>query len=436
MCRSAVCYNSCMKIKMNGGAIKRIFFAIMVMFFCSLVQDTPALWAKMKKTVPHQNDPAYQKYLDFFEEVYKTMELNYYRPITRDAFNRFRKRFDSTIFPQLKKENKTSDYVKWRSAAYLVDYLKDPEDTFSAFFPPQPAKEYEQKVLGKKIDLGIEGSLIPEGYVVFKIEPRSDAYIKGLRAKDVIRQIDGITITTLTEEEINHRLNPLEGTKVKLSYLSYQTRAENTIEVISQEYFKQTVFMVPVDAADIFCLSLEKFNRKTSEDMFVFLRYIHEHKGKGLILDLRGNPGGPPLAAQEISSFFLTPAQEFAYFQKRDEPKASLTVPAIPEEYRYTGPIVILINEQSGSAAELFSGVMQYRDRAVLMGTNTAGKVLLKSMFNFDDESMLLLVTARGHLPSGDPFSFDGVVPDEKVEDPDADLRNYAARYLAEKIKN
>ena len=138
------------------------------------------------------------------------------------------------------------------------------------------------------------------------------------------------------------------------------------------------------------------------------------------------------MAAQEISGFFLPPNEEFAYFQKKDRPKAILNVPELPELDRYKGDIVILIDKKSGSAAELFSGIMKKRGRAFLMGNNTAGQVFLKSMFYFSDGSMALLVTARGHHPDGEIFSYDGVVPDEKIED-SKDLIQQAAKYLKQK---
>src|SRR3989338_6525619 len=205
-----------------------------------------------------------------------------------------------------------------------------------------------------------------------------------------------------------------------------------TIEVISQEYFKQTVFLLPLAVPHIYCLQVERFNQKTSEDMLNYLVYImNQDKESSLILDLRGNPGGPPLAAREISSFFLPAGEEFAYFQRRDKPKAALDIPRISKRFHYKEPIVILVNEKSGSASELFSGIMQDRKRAVLMGQNTAGQVFLKSMFNFDDQSMLLLVTARGYYPSGKVFNFSGVKPDRFVKKEEEDsLLRYAANYI------
>ena len=163
-------------------------------------------------------------------------------------------------------------------------------------------------------------------------------------------------------------------------------------------------------------LRVEKINQEAATALDEEVHKLAREKNvQGLILDLRGNPGGPPLAAQEISGFFLNPGEEFAYFQKKGQPKASLDVPVVPEQYRYTGPLVILVDKGSGSSSELFSGVLQRRKRAVLMGTNTAGQVMLKSMFNFKDGSMVLLVTSRGHFPDGNTFSFQGLTPDYYV---------------------
>ena len=373
---------------------------------------------------------------DFFEKIYKIMDEKYYKPVSREIFDKFVQKFDKQFFAELQKQNQSINFIKWRSAAYLVDDLKDSEDIFSALIPPQFAEKYEKKVLGKRIDLGIEGKLLAGAYIVTKIEPRSDAYLKGLRLKDLIGAIDQQPVSSLSDEKIQELLNPLENAVVMLDYFVFDTKEEKTISVVSQEYFKQSVFMIPVSVPGIYCLQIQTFNRKTSEDMFAYLSWVEKQKNdKGLVLDLRGNPGGPPLAAREISSFFLTPGEDFAFFEGKNQLKAVLDVPKIPQQYHYKGPIVILVDKESESASELFSGVMQSRGRAVLMGTNSAGKVLLKSMFNFDDQSMLLLVTAAGHYPDGRVFSFKGLTPDQPVEDKSADLVHRAAMYLSEKKK-
>jgi len=408
-------------------------------FFCATLLVTtvivssprrPAAAADLppiNKTYTQNKD--YQGYLKFFEEVYKTVEKNYYHPVTPRDFMKFIYIFNTKIYAQLKLAGKSQKYIKWRSAAHLIDALKADDDIFSKFFPPKDAKRFEKEVLGKKIDLGIDGALTSEGFVVLRVEPRSDAHEKGLREKDRILTIDGQQTITLSQEKITELLTPLEGQTVRLVYYDRRQEKEFTIDVISKEYFRQETFLVPVDVPGVFCIQIRQFNRATGEDMTEFISSILEKDARGLIIDLRGNPGGPPLAAREISAFFLPPHEEFAYFQKKNRPRARLDVPEIPAELRYHGPIAILVNEKSGSASELFAGIMQRRGRAVLIGQNTAGQVFLKSMFHFSDGSMVLLVTARGHHPDGAVFSFDGVTPNVPRDDQE-ELIHFAAEYL------
>ncbi len=426
-----LCYNVPMKFKPKQK--KPILFSILLtisVFFVASCQHTSAL---VKKIKPQESpEEVYQEYMDTFEEIYSLMKENYYQEIDRRNFDRFIEQFNTKIYAQLKETGKSIDFIRWRSAAFLVDFLKQDEDIFSAFYPPKPAKEYKQAALGVRKDIGIEGNLTTEGFVVSQVEPRSDAYVKGLRIKDTLLAIDHVEVKGLNEKEINEKLMPLIDTQVNLKFLSAADNTIRTIDVISKEYFKQTVFMIPIPYKGIYGLEVRRFNRKTAEDM---LRFLQAFRAKGaidgLILDLRGNPGGPPLAAREIASFFLPGGEEFTYFQKRGKRKATLDIPTIPEPYRYTGPIVILINKKSGSASELFSGTMQKRGRAVLMGQNSAGQVMLKSMFPLADDSMLLMVTGRGYHPDGTVFSFSGLKPDRYIpKAEESDIIKDAANYL------
>lgn len=426
-----ICYNAsmfkCHKPIFLSACLSLSLFAGLCLTAC---QHSEA-YAK-RSTAPEEQDQAYQTYLDTFEEVYQTMKDHYYQDVDRVDYERFLKQFNSKIYAQLQEKGKSIDFIRWRSAAYLVDFLKTEEDIFSAFYPPKPAKEYEKTALGKRQDLGIEGTLTGKGFAVSHVEPRSDAYAKGLRPEDTIVGIDGDKVTTLTEEEINKRLVPFIDTTVHLRFMSAADQAVNEIDVISQEYFKQTVFMIPIPVDGIYGLEIQRFNRKTSEDMLRFLEaFRRQGPIRGLILDLRGNPGGPPLAAREISSFFLPGGDDFAYFRKRGQAKAELDVPTIPSRYKYEGPMVILIDQKSGSASELFSGILQKRGRAVLLGRNSAGQVMLKSMFDFEDESMLLLITGRGYHPDGTVFRFTGLEPDKRIkEDQEDEIMKYATSYL------
>ena len=375
--------------------------------------------------------PAHSKYLDYFEEVYKLMEDNYYFEVRRSDLERFLKAFDEKIYPSILLEGKSNDYVRWRSAAYLVDMLKQPDDLFSRYWPPKPAEEFVKEVYGKKIDLGIEGHLIDRGYLVDFIEPRSDAYGKGLRENDLIVRVDGDDVPGMGEAALREKLTPLEGAKVAIGYFSGRTGLPHAIEAVSREYFKQGVFIKPTGVPDIYCLDLQKFNQATPEDFARLMGAIAPRGPKGLVIDLRGNPGGPPLAARAISAFFLPNGEQLVYFEGRTRPKAELDIPILPEGYRVDWPMAVLVDKGTGSAAELFSGVLQDRKRAIVIGEDTAGQVLLKSMYDLSDGSTLALVNARGHFPDGRPFPFSGVRPDEYIPAAQKDdMVTLAAKYL------
>ncbi len=394
---------------------------------CALLVLGPQAFAK---NMPKSSQD-YQEYAKFFDEVFHTFEEHYYQVPDRAIYDRFLEKFRSKIYSQLKSEGKSADYVRWRAAWFLVDALKASEDKFSQFYPPKPAEKFQQEALGQRVDLGIEGRKVDQGFLVTRIEPRSDAYEQGLREDDVLLTLDGKRLTSLSEEEINAALSPLIDTKVSLSFFAHEGKEEKTIRVVSKEYFKQTVFLKPVEVQGVFCLEISKFNRTTGDDLFRFLQFIQKYSPRGLVLDLRGNPGGPPLAAREISSFFLTGGEEFAHFQKRGAPADALDVPSIPKQYQFQAPIAILVDQDSGSASELFAGVMQFKQRAIVFGVNTAGQVLLKSMFPFSDGSMVALVTAPGYYPDGSRFSFQGITPDQVISNaPKEGLINLAAAFL------
>ena len=401
-------------------------------FSAMAVEPSPGLSAVATAAASAVQGSPRDEYLAYFEELYQKMDENYYFDIQRSDLDRFIKAFDSRIYPSLFLEKKSNDYVRWRSAAYLVDFLKQPDDVFSRFLPPKPAEKFAQEVYGQKIDLGIEGRMEGLGFVVSFIEPRSDAYALGLRENDLIVRIDGEDVVLLGEEKTRNRLVPLAGTKVKVDYIDGIARQPHIIEPVSKEYYKQTVFLRPTGVSDVYCLDIQKFNRETNEDMGRFLPLIAAKNPKGLVIDLRNNPGGPPLAALMISAFFLPNDELFAYFEGRHKPRSELVIPRLPDQFHYDWPMAVLVNSGTGSASELFSGILQERRRAVVIGQDTAGQVLLKSIFDMSDGSSLAMVVARGHFPSGRPFPFDGVKPNEYVpnEIPADDMIRNAAKYL------
>ena len=194
-----------------------VFFFCFSMLFCL---GRSIFFAEAKTLKPGSAKSVKPKtvrneYLAYFEEVYKVMAEHYYVDVRRSDFDRFLKTFDEKIYKNLASEGKSSDYVRWRSAAYLVDFLKQPNDIFSRFLPKgKPTEQFQQEVYGQRQDLGIEGHLEAPGFVVDFVEPRSGSYEKGLRENDLVLRIGGKDVQALGEQRVSEELIPLIGSEI------------------------------------------------------------------------------------------------------------------------------------------------------------------------------------------------------------------------------
>lgn len=365
-------------------------------------------------------------YTDYLKSVYDIMDKEYYLVVSKDTFEQFMAYFESRIFPQIK-GNKIDEGTKHIATGILVSRLKAPSDPFTNFYPPQLVKDFKASVLGFGADLGIDGELKDGRFMVTHVEPRSDSFKKGISAGDQIVKIDNLLVSNLKEEQVRQKLSFPEGTVVPLEVFFPKTNITAALNVISTKYFKQSVFVVPVPEPNVSCLRIKFFNEMTGQDLRELIDGLNKNNIKKLILDLRDNTGGPPLAAWEISGIFLKPEEKLFYFLKKNSPPQGLLTPV--SNVQYKGELAILVNKNTGSASELFSGILQAHHRASLVGQNTAGKVYLKSLFDLSDGATLELTVAKGFLFDNNPVDNDGLKPDIKTEDNDTALKE-AVAYL------
>ncbi len=358
--------------------------------------------------------PHYGPYLELLHDVYTAMRDNYYENVSSDIYNTYRARYKKSVLSKLPASGPYMEMVAYRGAGLLVNALKTDEDNFTNFIPPQQAQEYNQKIYGKKQDIGIRGRKTDEGFLIEHVQLRSDSYTKGVRAGGIITTIDGRDVLPLDEDVIRQALTAEPHTVISLAVLYPEAARTAEYDIVSREYFKETVISVPVDAEEVYCLKIISFNRMTGLDLARYVRSFREKGIRMLILDIRDNPGGPPLAVHELSGFFMPPKQKLFYYKKRNTPPFGYVSPE--KDISYDGPLLILVNGKSGSAAELFAGLFKEYKRAVIIGKEkTAGRAFLKSTFTFDDGSMLAMVTGIAYLFNGKKFGLDGVTPDLMV---------------------
>ena len=393
-----------------------LFISIATISFLTM-QPCPFLIAlgDTKPAIEEEIPDYYMPYLEFLEEVYNKMDQYYYKPISKDVYDTYVEKYKRSVLSKIGKHDKKINRIAHIGAGLMVNHLKDrKEDNFTNFIPPKEAKEYAKKVYGYENGIGITGTVTEKGYKITHVQIRSDAYKKGISSEDIVLKINDFDILSLSEEDLNNYLFPPLETIIKLEILSYKEEKTKIYKVVCEEYFKETITNISTNTPRVFCLKIHTFNRKTSDD---FKEYIKDFTKKDidlLIIDLTDNPGGPPLAVHELSGIFFPPETKLVYYKKREAEKFGLISPE--SNIHYDGKVAILVNKMSGSASEILAGTMKAYKRAIVVGKeSTAGRAFLKSTFNFEDGSMLAMVTGFAYLADGTKFGMEGVSPNVKV---------------------
>ena len=355
-------------------------------------------------------DDYQQPYLDHLEKVFRVMDEGYYKPVSKEVYEKFRQKFIDNVLSKLPKHGELIHEVAWRGGGLLVNSLKQPGDTFTNYIPPKQAKEYAKKVYGYQHDIGITGHMSGKGYIVDRVEKRSDSYKKGIRPGNIIISVNGRELIGLDIEEVKKLLTPELKSIVKVTVFLSETGQTETFEIVCEEYFKETVKSIPTGVSGVFCLKIEKFNRETANDLKSHIRAFNQVGMRFLIIDLRNNPGGPPLAVRELAGIFLPENTKLAYYKKRNQPLFGLS--STSSDVHYGGSMMIMVDEMSGSSSELFAGTFKAYKRAIIVGkTPTAGMAYLKGLKQFDDGAMVAMITGLSYLFNGQELGLNGVAP-------------------------
>ena len=285
-------------------------------------------------------------------------------------------------------------------------------DPHSSFMPPSMFKEMQEETKGRFEGLGIEIT-IKEG-VLAVVSPIEDtpAFKAGILAGDQILKIDGESTKNFTLMDSVKRLRGPKGTKV-------------TITIMREGFTKPRDFTLVRDVIPIRSvrhelldkhygyIRISQFQDKTDSDFEKAMKALEEEsKGtlKGLILDLRNNPGGLLDQAVKISDRFIESGIIVSIDGRREEVKQKW--PAHPEGTITGYPLVVLVNGGSASGAEIVAGAIQDHGRGILVGTQTFGKGSVQTIIPLKDGSGLRLTTARYFTPNGRSIQAKGIVPD------------------------
>ena len=293
-------------------------------------------------------------------------------------------------------------------------------DSHSQFLDPDTYKEMQVETKGKFGGLGIVISLKNNHLTVISPLEGTPAYRTGIKANDWIVKINGETTKDITLTEAVKKLRGQKGTQVTITIMR-EGEAKLLDFTITRDIIKiESVKNVQVLEDKIGYVRLAEFQEKTGEALKKALLELKGQKIKGLILDLRNNPGGLLNEAVEVADKLLPKGELIVYTQGRDKKDIIKYFSREDSVFSHL-PMVILINGGSASASEIVAAAIQECNIGVLLGTESFGKGSVQSILPLKDGSALRLTTAKYLTPKGVSIQDVKVKPDILVEVPGED---------------
>jgi carboxyl-terminal processing protease len=305
----------------------------------------------------------------------------------------------------------------------LEDGLKDglvraAGDPYTEYLDAQENKEFNEGLNGSFEGIGAELGKDKQSIVVVSPIAGFPAEKAGLKPKDIIAEINGESVYDLSIEEAVQKIRGPKGTKVKLGIIrdgkkiDFEiTRARITIPSVTNE----------VTEGNIGVITISRFGEDTVALTTKYARELKTKKVKGIILDLRGNPGGLLDAAVNVSSLWLDKGGLILQEKRGDE--VIKTYYAQDNSLLKGIPTVVLIDEGSASASEITAGALRDNKAAILIGQKSYGKGSVQELLDLSFGGALKVTVARWFTPNGINIDKEGIEPDQKVKLSDADAK-------------
>jgi carboxyl-terminal processing protease len=309
-------------------------------------------------------------------------------------------------------------------------------DPHSQYYDKKTFKEFREGTTGRFVGVGIE--ITQEEGLVKVVSPieGSPAFRAGMKSGDLITKIDDTAVKGLSLNDAVKRMRGEPGTKVLLTIYRKDENRTFPVTIVREEIKTQSVKGKMVEPGMVW-IRLSQFQERTVEDFTKKLEEIYKQdpKLKGLVLDLRNDPGGLLDAAVAVSAAFL-PDNVSVVSTNGQLAESKFVYKASPEFYRRSSgndpiarltqntkgiyktiPLVVLVNEGSASASEIVAGALQDHKRATIMGSQTFGKGSVQTVRQLGPDTALKITTARYYTPSGKSIQAKGIVPDVLVDD-------------------
>jgi carboxyl-terminal processing protease len=354
---------------------RRTVFALVVFFSaCGLA----GMVVSQKVGAQSSNDESqFRDSLKTFANVYNVVAQNYAEPLTGDM----------------------PDKVIYDGAIPEMLHTLDPH---SSFYDPKAYARMKEDQHGKYYGVGmtIQPQIINGTQKIVVIYPYegTPSYKAGVRPGDIIVSVDNKTTDSMSSEEVANMLKGPKGTHVKLTVSREGVAAPITFDLVRDEIPHPSIDLKEWIRPGIGYIHITQFMETTGREVSDALDGFGPDL-KGLVLDLRGNPGGLLTEAVATCDKFLKKGQVIVSQRGRAYPEQ--TYHAMHGNDGRTYPIVVLVNHGTASAAEIVSGALQDHDRGLIVGETTFGKGLVQTVYQLSDNTGLALTTYHYYTPSG-----------------------------------
>ncbi len=305
-------------------------------------------------------------------------------------------------------------------------------DPHSVYYDKKSFKEFKEGTSGNFVGVGIE--ITQEEGLVRIVSPieGSPAFRAGLKTNDLITKIDDTPVKGLTLNEAVKRMRGEPATKVVLTIFRKSENRTFPVTIIREQIKQQSVRSKMLEPGYAW-VRISQFQDRTVEDFVKKVNEIYKQdpRIKGMVLDLRNDPGGLLNAAVAISAAFL-PENVTVVSTNGQTPESKQVFKATAQDYMNRSgadplktlppqlrkvPLVVLVNEGSASASEIVAGALQDYERATIMGSQTFGKGSVQTFRQLGPETGIKITTSRYYTPDGKSIQAKGIVPDIMIDE-------------------
>ena len=328
-------------------------------------------------------------------EASKSVEIEASEQLTTEQLTTEQNILDNNFYFEEDEQAKQDGIIK--------GYMEGLDDPYSVYYTKKEYDEFKEDTDGEYVGVGVQVSQSKETNIITVVKVFDDSPAKnaGIEAKDVITKVNGEDVSEQELDAVVEKIRGVEGTDVTITVYRSSDSKDHDYTMKRRKVENPTVEYKMLDN-NIGYIAVSSFYEVTGKQFIDAVGKLNVEGMEGLIIDLRDNGGGLLDIAVEMLDFML-PDNIIDSYNSTDEQK-------------FTKPLVLLVNEYSASASEIFAGAIKDYGIGTLVGTNTYGKGIVQRLFPLNDGSAVKVTIAKYFTPNGNDIHKIGIKPDIEVE--------------------